>query len=175
MPPRLLFALALSLSAHGVLLLPDLWKRLSVAPPRPALQASLRPLPAPAPEPVEPLLKNTIDKDERPRPEPAAPRVADKRAAALPKPSLRREVQTAQRKLSQHLFYPAEAVERGIEGDVRLLVKVGAEGRVEAVSVAATSGHPMLDNAAIRAAYAMGALSAGEARELIVPVIFRLQ
>jgi protein TonB len=84
-------------------------------------------------------------------------------------------VQTAQRKLSQHLFYPAEAVANGIEGEVRLIVRLSADGSVSEVKVAASSGHAILDNAAIRAAYAIGTMGAGEARELIVPVIFRLQ
>jgi len=167
MPSRLLIALALSLFAHGVLLAPPLGKRLP--PPRPALQASLRPLIEAPPEPSEPLLKNTIDSEEAPRSQP--PPVPGKKARA----SQKREVQSAQRKLSEHLFYPAEAVNRGIEGEVRLLVKVNAAGAMTEVSVAATSGHAILDNAAIRAAYAMGKLGEGEARQLIVPVIFRLQ
>jgi len=33
----------------------------------------------------------------------------------------------------------------------------------------------MLDNAAIKAAYAMGRLTGASSRELILPVIFRLQ
>jgi protein TonB len=168
MPPRLLLALALSLAAHGALLVPDLGKRL--APPPPALQALLRPPIERPVEPVEPLLKNTIDSETAPRAEKPLPAPESKARG-----SQKREVQSAQRKLSQHLFYPAEAVSRGIEGDVRLLVRLDAAGAIIDVSVAATSGHAILDNAAIRAAYAMGKLGAGEARELIVPVIFRLQ
>ena len=80
----------------------------------------------------------------------------------------------AQRKLSQHLFYPAEALARGLEGEVRLLVRLSPDGRVDEVSVAASSGHAILDNAAIKAAYAMGGLP-GAPRELILPVVFQLQ
>ena len=170
MPSRLFLALALSLALHGTLLFPDIWKRFTVAPARPALQASLRPLIAPPAVP-ELLLKNTIDSEEAPRaqsPPPATP------AAKTNNPA-KREVQTAQRKLSQHLFYPAEAVTRGIEGEVHLIVKISADGTISEVKVAASSGHAILDNAAMRAAFAMGKLGAGEAREIIVPVIFRLQ
>ena len=57
---------------------------------------------------------------------------------------------------------------------MRLLVRLTPDGRVDDVSVAASSGHAILDNAAIKAAYAMGALPGGP-RELILPVIFQLQ
>jgi protein TonB len=170
MSPRLLPALALSLALHGSLLLPDLLKRRSAAPPSPALQAQLRLPPRPETAPAEPLLKNTIDPEEAPptlKPAAAAP--------VAPKTVARREVRAAQRKLSEHLFYPPEAIARGIEGEVRLLVRLSADGAVDDVSIAASSGYPVLDNAAVRAAYAMGSLTGASSRELILPVIFRLQ
>ena len=174
MSPRLIFALALSLALHGGLVVPDLVKRLAVAPPRPALQAVLRLPPKPeTPPPAEPLLKNTIDAEETPpavKPPPPLPAAPQAKARAV-----KREVQVAQRKLSQHLFYPPEAIARGIEGEVRLIVKLSADGAVENVSVAASSGHPLLDNAAIKAAYAMGRLTGASSRELILPVVFRLE
>lgn len=172
MPFRLIIALALSLALHGSLFLPDLIKRAPVAPPRPALQALLR-LPPEPDVPTEPVLKNTLDEEESPakpliEPPPSqAPAKAQKRLA-------QREVQIAQRKLNEHLFYPPEAISRGIEGEVRLIIKVGADGSIDDVSIAASSGHTILDNAAIKAAYAMGKLG-GTARELILPVIFQLQ
>jgi len=174
MSPRLTLALALALSLalHGSLVLPDLLGRLAVAPPRPPLQAVLRLPPTPAALPAEPLLKNTLDPQDTPptiKPAPASI------PQAKPGPGAKREVRTAQRKLSEHLFYPAEAVARGIEGEVRLIVRLSADGTVENVSIAASSGYPLLDNAAIKAAFAMGRLSGASARELIVPVIFRLE
>ena len=171
MPLRLILALALSLALHAGLLFPDILKRLSVAPPRPALQASLRLPPRPETLPAEPLLKNTLDAEEAPplaKPPPVTPQPAPRSVA-------KREVQVAQRKLSQHLFYPPEAVARGIEGEVRLILKLSADGTVDAVSIAASSGYPILDNAAVKAAYAMGKLTGATSRELILPVIFRLQ
>ena len=172
MPFRLIIALALSLALHGSLFLPDLIKRSPVAPPRPALQALLRLPPVPD-MPSEPLLKNTIDEEvapEKPLIEPPpspAPAKVQKRMA-------QREVQVAQRKLNEHLFYPPEAIARGLEGEVRLIIKVGADGSIDDVSIAASSGHSILDNAAIKAAYAMGK-PGGTSHELIVPVIFQLQ
>lgn len=180
MPFRLIIALALSFALHGGLFLPDLIKRSPVAPPRPALQALLRLPPVPETPPAEPVLKNTLDEAvaaEKPLIEPPptptpAPVKAKERAVQV-----RREVQVAQRKLNEHLFYPPEAVERGLEGEVRLIVRIGADGAIDDVSVAASSGHSLLDNAAIRAAYAMGRLggSGGNPHELILPVIFQLQ
>jgi protein TonB len=43
------------------------------------------------------------------------------------------------------------------------------------VSIAASSGHAILDQAAVKAAYAMGKVNWVQSRELILPVIFRLE
>jgi protein TonB len=176
MPPRLILAFALSLALHGSLLLPGLLKRLPVAPPRPALQAILRlpPVPQPAPLPTEPLLKDTIAAEtpeettplEKPAPTPAKPSNKD---------TLKRDVQIARKKLSKTQFYPPEAIAQNIEGDVRLIIKIADDGKIDNVSIASSSGHAILDNAAIKTAYAMGALPGVSSRELILPVIFRLE
>ena len=171
MPLRLILAFALSLALHGGLLLPDILKRLPVAPPPPALQALLRLPPKPEAVPAEPLLKNTLDNEEAPRVAKVPPAVQQEKPGNM----LRRDVQVAQKKLSKTQFYPPQAVEQGIEGDVRLILKLSADGTVDDVSIAASSGHPILDNAAIKAAYAMGKLTGVTSRELILPVIFRLQ
>ena len=172
MPLRLTLALALSLALHGSLLLPDILKRPPVAPPPPALQALLRLPPKPEAEPAEPLLKNTLDNEDAP---PVAKVPPPPVQQAKPAGTLRRDVQVAQKKLSKTQFYPPQAVEQGIEGDVRLILKLAADGSVDDVGIAASSGHPILDNAAIKAAYAMGKLTGVTSRELILPVIFRLQ
>lgn len=175
MSPRLILAVALSLALHGGLLLPGILKRFSVAPPRPALEATLR-LPPKAPEiPFEPLLKNTFDEEKAPQVDKPRSPAAAPITQATPKPAAKREVRAAQRKLSEHLFYPPEAVRRGLEGEVRLILKLSADGSVDDVNIAASSGYPILDNAAIKAAYAMGKLTGASARELILPVTFRLE
>jgi protein TonB len=173
MSPRLILALAFSLALHASLVVPGLLGRLAVAPPPPALRAELRPPPkTETPPPAESLLKNTLDPEDAPpevKPQPAPP------PRAKPMNVAKREVRAAQRKLSEHLFYPPEAIARGIEGEVRLIVRLSADGAVENVGIAASSGHPALDNAAIKAAYAMGRLTGASSRELILPVIFRLE
>ena len=176
MPLRLILALALSLAVHSGLFLPDILKRFSVASPRPALQATLRLPPIREVPTADPLLKNTIDPENAPQVATPPPPVKPARPpVAQAKSVTKREVQVAQRKLSEHLFYPPEAVARGLEGEVRLIVRLNADGGVDDVSIAASSGHPILDHAAVKAAYAMGRLTGASSRELILPVIFRLQ
>ena len=178
MPSRLIIAFALSLAFHGSLLLPELIKRLPVAPPRPALQASLRlpPMPSPVLQPAEPLLKDTIAQDDAiPVEEPPPPPPSPTPAKQSTKDTLKRDVQIARKKLSKTQFYPPEAIAQNIEGDVRLIIKLSDSGSVDDVIVASSSGHAILDNAAIKAAYAMGKLTGVTSRELILPVIFRLE
>lgn len=45
--------------------------------------------------------------------------------------------------------YPARAIARHLEGDIVLRVTVGADGRPEAIEVQQSSGHDLLDRAAI--------------------------
>ena len=174
MSPRLPFAYALSLALHGALFLPALLESAKPAPASPALQARLR-LPPAQESPAEPLLKNTLDeeKTEPLKQSPVQPTQSTKTTVKAPS---KKEIQAAQRKLSEHLFYPQEAVARGIEGEVRLILKLSPTGSVAEVSIAVSSGHAILDNAAIRAAYAMGRLTTGNnSGEMILPVVFRLQ
>ena len=119
------------------------------------------------------MLKNTLDEEESPRVD--VPPVTPQPKQSATRQKLRKEVALAQRRLSEHLYYPPEAVARGIEGEVRVIIKLSATGAVEDVVIAAGSGHPILDKAAIRAAYAMGRVNGITSRELILPVIFRLQ
>ena len=47
--------------------------------------------------------------------------------------------------------YPKHALDQGLEGTVTLTVTVGANGEIASVDVASSSGHALLDQAAIRA------------------------
>jgi protein TonB len=51
--------------------------------------------------------------------------------------------------------YPRSALRARLEGSVLLNVRVGTQGRLEAVDVARSSGHPQLDEAALAAARAV--------------------
>lgn len=88
-------------------------------------------------------------------------------------PSTRALRARAQAALSKQLFYPEEAISKGWEGDVMLLLTLGAQGDVIGVELAHSSGHTILDNAARTAAGKLGRLRSG-AGQLLLPVEFRL-
>ncbi|WP_018228311.1 energy transducer TonB [Methyloversatilis universalis] len=169
---KLPFALALSALVHALLMF---WPAPvdQAAPARPALQARLQPPPqVPAPEVTEaaPLLKDTLT--EQPADAPPAPAAVQ---AARPSPvSGARARERAQRQLNRHVFYPQEAIDRGLEGEVKLRLLLDERGRVIEAAVLAGSGHAVLDRAALDAARQIGRLEAGGARELLLPVVFRL-
>jgi len=174
MPSSLILALALSLALHASLLLPQAFKH-GTPPPPPALQARLR-MPAEQPEAsAEPLLKDTVASAEEAVKPPPPPKVVVRRSQPEARAAARRDVQAAQRKLSEHVYYPPDAVARGIEGEVRLILTVSESGRISDVHVGVSSGHAILDNAAVRAAWAMGRVDWAHSGELILPVIFRLE
>lgn len=164
MPLRLIIALTLSLVLHGSLLVSDVFK-LAPPLPRPALQASLRRPPESA-QPAEPqpapdsLLKNTIE-EKPPReeaPKPPRPAVKKKAETRGTQPLTRHEIRAVQQKLSEYVFYPEQARAMGIEGTVVLFVELTNDGAVKDVRVVSSSGHPILDNAAIKGFYAIGRL-----------------
>lgn len=162
MPVRLIIALALSLVLHGSLLLTDAF-HLSRPPPAPALQASLRLPPdlgrLPEPPPVaETLLKNTLEDQEpaRPAAPPVPPQSKETSKPSRPATGERREMEAVRKKLSEYVFYPEQARKLGLEGTVELFVELSGDGRVQDVRVVASSGYPILDNAAIKGFYAVG-------------------
>lgn len=181
MRPHLFLALLLSLFIHGLFLAgSNLWRP---QPPRPPLlNVELR-----SPEPIEPtsepLLKNTLETPEPQKEPPRPPTKPDAIAPQLsagpahPKSSSVKAapLEAAQRKLSKHLYYPPEAVAAGLEGEVRLLLTLDGNGRIVDADIAASSGHKVLDQAALRAAWAMGSLEGEDKREMILPVVFRLR
>ncbi|MCG6874981.1 MAG: TonB family protein [Betaproteobacteria bacterium] len=78
-------------------------------------------------------------------------------------------------RLSETMLFPPEALERGLEGEVTLLVQVGEGGRILDASIASGSGHKILDDAAIRAVLKLGTLGPSSAnRTILLPVRFRI-
>lgn len=165
---RFLLALAASLGLHLALLGSGfLGGKVS---PRNTATLSARLLPPATVLPQAPLLKDTLAESAT-AVQPAAKPIEGRSR----RPAPRTPEEAAQRKLSEVLFYPPEAVARGIEGEVRLLLTLDRDGRLLDAQVAAGSGHRMLDEAAVRAAFAMGSLPEAGAREVILPVVFRLR
>ncbi len=161
MPLRL--ALLLSLSFHVLLIAAPNW--LTVRPPTKPASIEVRLLP-PA-EPVamaEAVSTESTSDTAAPIPPPiTAPRHLEGRA-----------LHRAQAALSKHLFYPPEAVARGIEGEVILLLTLSPSGQIDSAEIARSSGHALLDQAALDAARHIGALP-GNPRQILFPVGFRLQ
>ena len=81
---------------------------------------------------------------------------------------------TALAAMTREEFYPREAVARGLEGRVVLLLNLDEQGRVIAVEVASRSGHALLDQAALQAAGRISTLAGGR-RQVLLPVEFRLE
>lgn len=174
---RAAFRLALAIGASLLLhILPFLRELLPTAapaaPPRPApLQAVLRsPPPAPLPLALDPPPKTT------PAPQKAPPEVRPvERRPPPPAPgwqqAVRRQLQKQQ---ADGLFYPAEAIAQGLQGEVEVYMIVDENGRVAAARVENSSGHRLLDDAALRAVRALHGLPADTPRETVLPVRFRL-
>lgn len=85
-----------------------------------------------------------------------------------------RALESALAKMAQEEFYPREAIARGLEGRVVLLLTLDEAGRVLAIETASSSGHALLDEAARQAAGRIASLPGGR-RQVLLPVEFRLE
>lgn len=169
---RICLALTVSLLLHLALLAGRLP---AAAPPKPPrIEARLlipEAMPEAQPDP-EVFEKNTLAPETRmPEPSPAKP----KTPATQPSRLKANDEQRALRKLSEHILYPQAAIDAGHEGTVHLLLKLDAHGSLLHASVAAGSGYPELDHAALQSALRAGRLNAGGRTEIILPITFRLQ
>ena len=77
--------------------------------------------------------------------------------------------------LRRELPYPPEAIERGLQGEALVLLFLDAAGNAIAARIESSSGHALLDEAAVRAARTLRALPDSAPREALVPVRFRLK
>ncbi len=179
-------ALGLSLLLHG-LPFASAWWPTAPEPNRPpaALQARLS---APAPAAVLPLISlvepeasppESVTPPQPPAPpavspgkKPPLPAVDRKAAAKTWSEHIRQQFSQQQ---AQGLFYPEAARRQGIEGEVLVLLLVDAAGAIAAARVEESSGHPLLDEAALRAVRQLRSLPADTPREMLLPVSFRLR
>ncbi len=157
------FALLVSLALHALLIIAPVWLA-ATQPPLPAPSIEARLLPAPAPDAIAEAVSTEASSTDAIPEQPAAP------PRSLQGASLRR----AQAALSKHLFYPPQAVAMGLEGEVILLLSLTESGQLVSAAVARSSGHALLDQAALDAARNIGALP-GNPRQTLFPVSFRLQ
>jgi protein TonB len=162
------------------------------APPRPALAATLK-----APQtPVfsEPLPEMKLDAPEtsketdaaiqpepdlpapsRPRPRPVPNPPQDALFGTLPAAAARSARQQLAQLARQENFYPLGAVERGWEGEALVQIFLDDNGHVIAARIERSSGHALLDEAALNAARLLRSLPADGVEEAVIPVIFRLK
>lgn len=144
---------------------------------------ALPPPPAPAAQPVPPA-SSSVPPVSPALPVPLVPSVPERPTAAparaLPPPSPNtirppsgRSGGAAASVRTQQDFYPRAAIERGLEGDVVVRLIVAADGAILEASVASSSGHPLLDAAALAAVRHIGRLPARQ-RQVLLPVHFRL-
>jgi len=77
--------------------------------------------------------------------------------------------------VAKELFYPPEAIERGLEGEALVLLFLDESGNAIAARIEASSGHAILDAAAVRAARTVKSLPSSAPREALLPVRFRLR
>lgn len=172
-------ALLLSLLLHGAAAL--LWSGLAGTQPRvrparvildavlvsPAQQAPAQP-PLFLPEPPRPPPRPAAASQPPP---PSARAGAPRRAASPDEEAIRQ----ASGQIARSLLYPPEAITRGLEGEALVLLFLDDAGNVVAARVERGSGHAILDEAAVRAAKSVRSLPGGAAREVLLPVRFRLR
>lgn len=171
---RLVAALAVSLLAH---LLPFANEFLYSRPPPavpapPPLRAEFRVPPLATPAPPPPLI---APPPPRPAAAPAAvPKPPRPAPGARPAGWLEQVRQQFARQRDLGLYYPAEAIAQGLEGEVLVLMLLDESGQVSAARVEQSSGQRLLDDAALRAVRALRSLPADAPRQALLPVRFRL-
>ncbi len=184
---RLFIAIGVSLLLHGLFINADRisnWLKPHAQPitkplVRTVIQATLMPPPVevtpPKPEVAEDpdsFLHNTLD--DAPKPNPVT--TLQKKAPDTHKMAPQKSVEdTALQKIYKRLVYPEAARTQHIEGEVNLLLVFDSEGKLRNAEIASSSGHPILDDAALKAALEMGKLPNAINQELILTVKFRLR
>jgi protein TonB len=176
---RLFLALAASLLLHAL----PLVALLLVQPSPPARQqsplaATLRPAPLPEsqPQPLPPPPPLTLPEQPKPAARPAKPSPRSEREKPPAAKTWTQAVRQHMEKLNDAgQFYPAEAIARGLEGEVLVLIIIDQSGKVTAARVEQGSGHGILDDAALRAVRSLRSLPADAPREALLPVRFRLR
>ena len=135
------------------------WLRDTIAAPE---------LQAPAPPPPKLLLPRYTARNAN-----AAAPVVPQQASLQPLSGEAARKAAAQ--MARELLYPAEAIERGLQGEALVLLFLDESGNAIAARLESSSGHALLDEAALRAARTLRALPGSAPREALLPVRFRLR
>jgi protein TonB len=155
------FSLLLSIALHLAIFLPLLERSAQ----RPILSKQTLEVDLHSEPPIETIAESSTSEPDAGAPPLQPPKPTHMRGAAL---------RRAQSALSKHLFYPDEAIKRGLEGEVLLLLMLDNKGRVKNAEIARSSGHGLLDAAALDAVRQIGTLP-GNPSQTLFPVSFRLE
>lgn len=133
------------------------------------VQPSLPPPPALlAPEPPQPAAETRPESTPRPKARTVSPN-AHRGFTATD------VARMALRQIARQPFYPEEAIARGLEGEAAVRLFLDESGNAIAARLESSSGHAILDEAAVRAARGVRSIPAGTASEVVLPVRFRLR
>ncbi len=170
-------ALVLSLALHAALIV--------VAVPWRSRDAGREPARAPlAALLVKPAAQPPLFLPEPPKPaaaqsetEPSQAQKVPERRGPQPRPraAARQAARAASEQVGRSLLYPPEAIARGLEGEALVLLFLDEAGNALAARIERSSGHVLLDEAAVRAAKTVRSLPEAAPREVLLPVRFRLQ
>ena len=120
--------------------------------------------------PIAPVGSPRLQRDApRPGATPAVPQ------AALPVRLSGEAALRAAEQLQRDLPYPPEAIERGLQGEALVLLFLDRSGNAVAARLESSSGHALLDDAAVHAARSLRSLPDSAPREALLPVRFRLR
>lgn len=173
---RLLLALAASLLLHILPLVAQLIPASPPPPKAPPIEATLRPPPPTPLPPPPPLTLPEQPKTSTTPPKPPPPRPEQREKPAVSAKTWTQAIRQHLKKLDDSgQFYPEEAIARGLEGEVLVLIIIDESGQVTAARVEQGSGHRILDDAALRAVRSLRSLPADAPREALLPVRFRLR
>ena len=173
--PFLGWALVISIALHALVIAAPAWR--GKPPSQTPLAVSLRvPSAVPDRRHAAPELPKPILPEKKPHPSAARPPLepADRQTATLQRlsgPAAR----IAGEQMARELLYPVEAIERGLQGEALVLLFLDESGNAVAARLEESSGHALLDDAAVRAARTLRALPSSAPREALLPVRFRLR
>ena len=173
-------AIAGSLLLHLLPFLPEFISSPEKASTAKPMTASLRPPPAlPASTAPPPEIPLSLPKESKAK----APEKTQKQEKKLPEKTAPTAPKTWTQAVRQHLkklqdegqFYPEEARRNGIQGEALVYLMIDPSGKVIAARIEESSGHRILDEAALRAVRSLSSLPADAPQETLLPVRFRLR
>jgi protein TonB len=89
---------------------------------------------------------------------------------------IKRNYRYLQRRIRDKLVYPSQARKAGLQGVSEVSFTIHEDGRVSAVSLVKSSGHSILDEAALETIYAAAPFPRPPApARIAIPIAFRLR